>query len=191
MAAATARDACFADDAVVIADFSAGARARRRMGADTAAPERRSIRPAVMAAINRQQSLLYLALILGHEVFAWDGLEIRDVLDCAAMSEMADMPDFIRGGVIWSGEAVPVVDLEARLNRRATPITPCTRIVIVEMPQASSSQLLGIMMNPLPQVHGRLRTPGVGALLGRVRQGDVARAGRGNACGFAAAAMSL
>ncbi len=115
------------------------------------------LKPAVVAAITRQQSLLYLTLILGHEVFAWEGLQVRDVVDYDAMSEMTDMPAFICGGVYWEGEAVPVVDLEARLTRKTTPITKHTRIVILEMP-GPPRQLLGVVMNPASPAHGGLRT---------------------------------
>lgn len=109
------------------------------------------IRPAVMAAINQQQSLLYLTLILGHEIFAWDGADIRDVVDCDELIEMSGLPNFICGGVVWNGEAVPVVDLRARTARRTTPIMPCTRVVVVEMAQSGVRQLLGIIMNPVAQ----------------------------------------
>ncbi|HEX8963603.1 MAG TPA: chemotaxis protein CheW [Rhodocyclaceae bacterium] len=116
------------------------------------------LKPAVMAAITRQQSLLYLTLILGHEIFAWEGLHVRDVVDHEAMSEMSGMPAFICGGVYWEGEAVPVVDLEARLTRRTTPVTRYTRIVILEMMQGRTRQLLGVVMNPLSRAHEGLRS---------------------------------
>jgi purine-binding chemotaxis protein CheW len=116
-----------------------------------------TLKPAVMAAINRQQSLLYLTLILGHEIFAWDGLLVRDVVDYDDMTEMAGMPPFICGGVAWSGEAVPVVDLEARMTRQTTRITERTRIVILEMAQGGVRQLLGVVMNPASPAHDLLR----------------------------------
>jgi hypothetical protein len=116
------------------------------------------LKPAVMAAITRQQSLLYLTLILGHEIFAWDGMHVRDVVDYRAMNEMSGMPAFICGGVSWDGEAVPVVDLEARMNRKSTPITRYTRIVIMELAQGGVRQLLGVVMNPLSPAYSGLRT---------------------------------
>lgn len=115
------------------------------------------LKPAIMAAINRQQSLLYLTLILGHEIFAWDGLQVNDVVGCDAMSEMSGMPPFICGGVYWRGEAVPVVDLQARMNRKLTPITQSTRVIIVETAQGGVRQLLGIMMSPQASVRDGLR----------------------------------
>jgi hypothetical protein len=166
MAATTALDIESEDGDAIISDI-AGARARRRDAVKRNAAGQ--IRPAVMAAINRQQSLLYLALILGQDIFGWDGLQILDVVACDSLAEMSDMPEFIRGGVAWQGEVVPVVDLDARLSRRCTPITQCTRIVIVEMLQAPTRQLLGIVMNPLPQAHGRLRSVGLGALAAAAR----------------------
>lgn len=116
------------------------------------------LKPAVMAAITRQQSLLYLTLILGQEIFAWEGLQVRDVVDYGAMTQMSEMPSFICGGVAWFGEAVPVVDLEARVNRKSTPVTKYTRIIIVEMGEGGMRQLLGVVMNPLAPAHSGLRT---------------------------------
>lgn len=164
MAGTTALDIDGKSRDAIVCDI-AGARAGRREEARRSG-EGLGIRPAVMAAINRQQSLLYLALILGQDIFGWDGLQILDVVAGDQLAEMSGMPEFICGGVIWSGEAVPVVDLDARMSRRSTPVTPCTRIVIVEMPQAPSRQLLGIVMNPLPQAYGRLRSIALGAVAG-------------------------
>lgn len=167
MAGMTALETGSEDGDAIVSDI-AGARVRRREAAQRDGAGC-GIRPAVMAAINRQQSLLYLALILGQDIFGWDGLQILDVVACDDMAKMSDMPEFICGGVVWDGEAVPVVDLDARMSRRSTPITPCTRVVIVEMPQADTRQLLGIVMNPLPQAHGRLRSVGLGAVVGGAR----------------------
>lgn len=117
------------------------------------------LKPGVMAAITRQQSLLYLTLILGREIFAWQGLHVRDVVECDSMTAMSGMPAFICGGVLWADEAVPVVDLEARMNSRKTPVTKYTRIVVVEMGQGEARQLLGIMMNPLAAANSGLGSP--------------------------------
>ncbi len=135
------------------------------------------LKPAVMAAITRQQSLLYLTLILGQEIFAWEGLHVRDVVQYDGLSEMSDMPAFICGGILWRGEAVPVVDLEARTNRRTTPITKYTRIIVVEMAQGGNRQLLGVVMNPLAPAHGGLRTAAdirrtLGTVMDPERAGD-------------------
>jgi chemotaxis signal transduction protein len=120
----------------------------------------RELRPAVRAEITRQQSLLYLALILGDEIFGWQGLDVRDVVDCDAMTQLPDMPAFICGGLSWRGKAVPVVDLEARMSRRSTPITRCSKIVVIELAQGAVRQLLGVVMNPLARSH---RAPSIAA----------------------------
>jgi chemotaxis signal transduction protein len=113
----------------------------------------RELKPAVRAEITRQQSLLYLALILGDEIFGWQGLDVRDVVDGSAMIQLPDMPAFICGGLSWRGKAVPVVDLEARLSRRSTPITKSSKIVVIELAQGGVRQLLGVVMNPLARSH--------------------------------------
>ncbi len=115
------------------------------------------LRPAVMAAINRQQSLLYLTLILGREIFSWDGLEVEDIVSCDTMTEMSGMPPFICGGVSWNGEAVPVVDLQARMTHKSSPVTKYTRVVIVQMVQSGIRQLLGILMNPMAAARDGVR----------------------------------
>jgi purine-binding chemotaxis protein CheW len=74
----------------------------------------------------------YLTFRLGGELFALGILDITEIIEYRALTEVPMMPPFIRGVLNLRGRVVPVVDLAARFGRGPTQVARRTGIIIVE-----------------------------------------------------------
>ena len=113
-------------------------------------------------------SAQYLTFALGEEVFAMDIRTVREIIQYGPMTTVPLMPDFVRGVINLRGAVVPVIDLAVRFGRACTTIGKRTCIVIVEVEQGDSMQLLGIIVDAVNEVlavegHQLESRPAVGA----------------------------
>ncbi len=103
-------------------------------------------------AETRQDQHQYLTFVLGRETFAMGILCIKEILEYSTPTEIPMMPRFIRGVVNLRGAAVPVVDLCARFNRPASPVTKKSCIVIVEVGAGELRQVVGVVVDAVSEV---------------------------------------
>ncbi len=105
--------------------------------------------PAVAETPLTQQ---FLTLTLGDELFALPIEHIREIIEFGGLTEIPLMPSFLRGVINLRGAVVPVIDLSVRFGRERTAIARRTCIVIVEVEQDGSTQLLGIIVDAVNEV---------------------------------------
>lgn len=94
----------------------------------------------------------FLTLTLGQELFALPIEHIREIIEFGGLTEIPLMPNFLRGVINLRGAVVPVIDLAVRFGRECTPIAKRTCIVIVEVEQGDSMQLLGVIVDAVNEV---------------------------------------
>ncbi|WP_446809536.1 chemotaxis protein CheW [Methylomonas sp. 2BW1-5-20] len=96
----------------------------------------------------------YLTFTLGGELYALGILSSKEIIDYGNLTEVPMMPAFVRGVINLRGSVVPVVDLQARFGKGATPVVKRTGIVIVEAAgdDEDSSQDLGIIVDAVNEV---------------------------------------
>ncbi len=94
----------------------------------------------------------FLTLTLGQELFALPIEHIREIIEFGGLTEIPLMPSFLRGVINLRGAVVPVIDLAVRFGRERTAIAKRTCIVIVEVEQNDSLQLLGIIVDAVNEV---------------------------------------
>lgn len=75
----------------------------------------------------------YLTFLLDKEVFAFDVLKIKEVLEVPHITRMPKTPDFMVGIINLRGGVVPVVDLRVKFDLPQSEYTVNTAIVIVEV----------------------------------------------------------
>jgi len=107
-------------------------------------------RPLALAETPLTQQ--FLTLTLGDELFALPIENIREIIEFGGLTEIPLMPAFLRGVINLRGAVVPVIDLSVRFGRERTAIAKRTCIVIVEVEQADSLQLLGIIVDAVNAV---------------------------------------
>lgn len=97
-----------------------------------------------MSAPTRQQ---FLAFLLKGELLALDILQVREIIEFGALTEVPLMPSAIRGVINLRGAVVPVVDLSVRLGKGETVPHKRSCVIIVEVPQDDHTIVLGILVD--------------------------------------------
>ncbi|MDB6141909.1 MAG: chemotaxis signal transduction protein [Pseudomonas sp.] len=103
----------------------------------------------------QQEALLiqqFLTLTLGDELYALPIGHIREIIEFGGLTEIPLMPTFLRGVINLRGAVVPVIDLSVRFGRDRTAIGRRTCIVIVEVEQEDTAQMLGIIVDGVNEV---------------------------------------
>ena len=91
---------------------------------------------------------------LNGEVFAIDILQIREIIEFGALTEVPMMPPTIRGVINLRGSVVPVIDLSARFGRGPSAVARRTCVVILEVSKDGVTQTLGVMVDAVNEGHG-------------------------------------
>jgi purine-binding chemotaxis protein CheW len=95
----------------------------------------------------------YLSLVLGAETYGLSILKMKEINEYSELTPIPTMPDFIRGALNLRGQAVPVIDLAARLNKGEVEINHRTCIVIVELTFAGQPGMdVGLMVDGVSKV---------------------------------------
>jgi purine-binding chemotaxis protein CheW len=80
-----------------------------------------------------ETSAQYLTFGIGEKIFAVGILKVNEIIEVSRVTALPMMPEFVRGVINLRGEAVPVVDLAARIAERATEINKRSCIVLVDV----------------------------------------------------------
>lgn len=108
--------------------------------------------PLTMLVAGAQGSGQYLTFSLGGEMFAIGILAIKEIIEFGGMTGVPMMPEFIRGVINLRGAVVPVVDLSARFQRRASVVGRRSCIVIVEARTGEEIQDVGVIVDSVSEV---------------------------------------
>ena len=97
----------------------------------------------------RQQ---YLAFGLSGDVFAMEIVYVKEVIQYGELTEVPLMPPFIRGVINLRGAMVPVIDLGVRLGRALIQIARRSCVVILEVPRAEETVVVGVIVDNVSEV---------------------------------------
>jgi purine-binding chemotaxis protein CheW len=111
-----------------------------------------AVAPAGAAATASFEHSQYLTFMLGGGVFAVGILRIKEIIEYGELTVVPRMPNFIRGVINLRGAVVPVVDLSVRFSGAATAVTRRTCIVIIEVEDGDSQQVIGVMVDAVNEV---------------------------------------
>lgn len=100
----------------------------------------------------QQEEAQYLTFLLGKEMFAFDILGIKEIIEYGSLTSVPMMPEFIRGVINLRGAVVPVVDLSARFGRAPSVATRRSCIVIIEAESEGEKQDIGVMVDAVSEV---------------------------------------
>lgn len=90
---------------------------------------------------------LYLAFLLGNEVYAIEIERIREIVEYSKPTAVPMMPPAVRGVINLRGGVVPVIDLAVRFGAEPRAVGRRTCFVIVEVAHAGAVQVLGLVVD--------------------------------------------
>ena len=86
----------------------------------------------------------HLSFLAGSDLCALDVLAIREIIEFAGVTRVPMMPAAVRGIINLRGTVLPVIDLQARLGRAPSHITPKSCILVVE---TGDGEVCGLMVD--------------------------------------------
>ena len=90
----------------------------------------------------------YLLFKLGNEVYGINIMTVTDIIELQKITEVPDMPDYIRGVINLRGQVIPVMDLRLRFNMEFREYDDRTCIIIVNI----NEQPIGFIVDTVSEV---------------------------------------
>lgn len=90
--------------------------------------------------------------MLSGESYSISILRIKEIIQYGHLTEVARMPNFIRGVINLRGVVVPVIDLSARFGKPSIPIGRRNGIIILEVAVEGETYSVGVMVDAVNAV---------------------------------------
>ncbi len=94
----------------------------------------------------------FLTFHVSGERFAIGILDVKEIIEIAAMTRVPMTPEFIRGVINLRGNVVAVVDLASRLGRGTSDISKRSCIVLVEIEAEDERQTIGMLVDEVNEI---------------------------------------
>lgn len=94
------------------------------------------------------QANKYLLFRLGKEVYGINIMTVTDIIELQKITEVPDMPEYIRGVINLRGQVIPVMDLRLRFKMEFREYDDRTCIVIVNI----NEQPIGFIVDTVSEV---------------------------------------
>ncbi len=108
-------------------------------------------RPATALEVVGEPSQ-FLTFHVGGERFAIGILDVKEIIEVAAMTRVPMTPEFIRGVINLRGNVVAVVDLASRLGRGTSDLSKRSCIVLVEIEAGDERQTIGMLVDEVNEI---------------------------------------
>ena len=94
----------------------------------------------------------YLTFKVNEEKYAFNVLNVREVLELAQLSKVPRMPDFMRGIINLRGSIVPVIDLKLKFGLGMTEKDIDTSIIVCEIIMNDETIVMGLLADSVQEV---------------------------------------
>ena len=116
-----------------------------------------SIEAVINVDDNSENASKYLSFMVDGDIYAFDALSIKEIIEYTNITKIPMVPKFIRGVTNLRGSVVPVIDLSSRIGKRVAPIGKRTCIVIVETMCDDEKIVIGVVIDAINEVFSRLK----------------------------------
>jgi purine-binding chemotaxis protein CheW len=90
----------------------------------------------------------YLSFHIREEEYCIEIIYVTEIVGLQKITEVPDMPDFVRGVINLRGQVVPVVDLRLRFNLPEKEYTDRTCVIIINL----ESTVIGLVVDSVEDV---------------------------------------
>ena len=91
----------------------------------------------------------YLFFNLGDELYGINIMNITEIIEMERITEVPDMPDYVKGVINLRGKVIPVMDLRLRFSMPERDYDDRTCIIVAAIETAS----LGLIVDTVAEVH--------------------------------------
>lgn len=90
----------------------------------------------------------YLTFRVGNEVYGIEIAYVTEIVGMQKITEVPDMPDFVRGVINLRGQVIPVIDVRARFHMEDRSYDDRTCVVVVRLNETS----IGLVVDTVNEV---------------------------------------
>ena len=90
----------------------------------------------------------YLTFRVGDEVYGIEIAYVTEIVGMQKITEVPDMPDFVRGVINLRGQVIPVIDVRARFRMEDRKYDDRTCVVVVQLNETS----IGLVVDTVNEV---------------------------------------
>lgn len=101
---------------------------------------------------NSEAKRQYLTFVLAGEVYAFDVLKLRDIIEYSKITKVPKTAPFIAGVINLRGNVIPVVDLRIKFGMPISEISIDSSIVIVEVDMDGENVVIGTIVDSVKEV---------------------------------------
>ncbi len=94
----------------------------------------------------------YLTFSLDEEEYGIGILKVKEIIGMMPITSVPRTPKFVKGVINLRGKVIPVMDLRLKFNMGEIPYTDRTCIIVVEIELATSTVLIGIVVDAVSEV---------------------------------------
>ena len=100
------------------------------------------------------QNNKYLLFNIGEEVYGIDIANVTEIIEMQKITDVPDMPTFIKGVINLRGRVIPVMDLRLRFGMNERDYDDRTCVIIVKIEDTS----MGFIVDTVAEVHDIVET---------------------------------
>ena len=95
----------------------------------------------------------YLTFFLGGETYGIPVLKVREIISMLPITQVPQVPAYMKGVINLRGKVIPVVDLRAKFSIPEADATASTCIVVVQIQGADNHiKLIGLIVDAVEEV---------------------------------------
>jgi purine-binding chemotaxis protein CheW len=94
----------------------------------------------------------FLTFELASEEYGIEILKVREIIGLLSITPVPRTPEYVRGVINLRGKVIPVVDLKIKFGMERSDDTRETCIIVVEVSNAGSNVLTGILVDRVREV---------------------------------------
>lgn len=95
----------------------------------------------------------YLTFILSDEYYGIEVLKVREIIRITDITEVPQMPAYIKGVINLRGKVVPIIDLRLKFALSDISVSERTCIVVVEvLPPSGVQTMMGVIVDDVEEV---------------------------------------
>ncbi len=94
----------------------------------------------------------YLTFLLEEEVYAISILKIKEIIGMMDITELARMPEYVKGVINLRGKIIPIIDLRLRLGMGEREYDEKTSIIVVETQTDDEIKMSGVVVDAVQEV---------------------------------------
>jgi purine-binding chemotaxis protein CheW len=94
----------------------------------------------------------YLTFTLRNEGYGVSILKVREIIGIIEITEMPNMPEYVKGVINLRGKVSPVIDLRAKFSMATAEYTERTCIILVEIDKGDTTALMGMIVDSVSEV---------------------------------------